>query len=173
MLKPIRRRHLFSISKPPRFESTRFSGSSDSRRWVAVPALRPSDTQLAGNPQQVLTPASTPAGSALPSPCLRPGAGVGRSPEPRQGRQDRGVGRGGGEAPFRIVPRPRRIPSGDQPRRPWRLHNCDDVTSGGPGRAGRGPGSAGPRDSACGPRPTMLLYRSAAWFAKGLREYTK
>ena len=36
-----------------------------------------------------------------------------------------------------------------------------------------GPGSVGPRGSACGGRPATLLYRSAAWFAKGLREYTK
>lgn len=53
------------------------------------------------------------------------------------------------------------------------LRNWGDVTAGGSRGAAAGHRERGQRDSACGARPTASLSRLAAWYVKGLREYTK
>lgn len=143
-----------------------------------VPSLHPSHTHQAGIPQT-----GTKAGFQVQGDCedlecgphqglhsltLHPGAEAGAGA--LQGRDRRA---------FPVVPSRRAgwesPPHSSERKTPEArlLRNWGDVTAGGSRGAGAGHRERGQRDSACGARPTASLSRLAAWFVKGLREYTK
>lgn len=104
----------------------------------------------------------------LPSLTLPPGAAAGG-----------GARLGRGRWAFPVVPSRRAgwesPPHSSERKTPEArlLRNWGDVTAGGSRGAAAGHRERGQRDSACGARPTASLSRLAAWFVKGLREYTK
>lgn len=104
----------------------------------------------------------------LPSLTLPPGAAAGG-----------GARLGRGRWAFPVVPSRRAgwesPPHSSERKTPEArlLRNWGDVTAGGSRGAAAGHRERGQRDSACGARPTASLSRLAAWFVKGLCEYTK